>query len=140
MRRLQAECCNAAWPKVMPSPAPAGHFDENGYYACSLHPEGPWQFRVAPTYTNVVAMADGTNQTLVQRERRVRTAPNTAGLPATGPPAHPLLPRPPCTHTHTQTHTSLHTHACTAVALVHAAHQGVVLANAHRAHARTMAR
>jgi hypothetical protein len=19
-----------------------GHFDENGYYACALHPEGPW--------------------------------------------------------------------------------------------------
>jgi hypothetical protein len=46
-----------------------GHFDENGYYACAEHPEGPWQFRIKPSYTNVVAMADGTQQTLVQRER-----------------------------------------------------------------------
>ena len=46
-----------------------GHFDEKGYYACSLHPEGPWQFRVAPTYTNTINMSDGSQETFVQRER-----------------------------------------------------------------------
>jgi hypothetical protein len=46
-----------------------GHWDENGYYACSVKAEGPWQFRLSPSYTNVLAMKDGTNVTLVQRER-----------------------------------------------------------------------
>ena len=46
-----------------------GHFDENGYYACAERPEGPWQFRIKPAYTNVVAMANGTKEVLVQRER-----------------------------------------------------------------------
>ena len=46
-----------------------GHWDENGYLAYAYGPEGPWYFRVAPTYTNVVALSNGSNVTLVQRER-----------------------------------------------------------------------
>jgi hypothetical protein len=46
-----------------------GHWDENGYYACSILPEGPWQFRKAPSYTNILSLVDGSKVTLVQRER-----------------------------------------------------------------------
>ncbi len=46
-----------------------GHWDENGYLAFAPGPEGPWHFRVAPTYTNVVTLVNGSNITLVQRER-----------------------------------------------------------------------
>jgi hypothetical protein len=46
-----------------------GHFDESGYYACAEKAEGPWQFRHQPSYSNVVAMADGSTRTLTQRER-----------------------------------------------------------------------
>eukprot|EP00935_MAST-01C_sp_MAST-1C-sp1_P000270 g270.t1 len=46
-----------------------GHFDENGYYACAERPEGPWQFRIKPAYTNVVEITNGTKEVLVQRER-----------------------------------------------------------------------
>ena len=46
-----------------------GHWDEQGYLAYSKHVEGPWVFRRTPTYTNTVALANGSNVTLVQRER-----------------------------------------------------------------------
>ena len=46
-----------------------GHFDENGYYAFSTHPEGPWHFRHRPTYTNVLALSNGSIVTMKQRER-----------------------------------------------------------------------
>ena len=46
-----------------------GHWDENGYYACATKAEGPWKFRIKPSYTNVLHMTNGTNVALVQRER-----------------------------------------------------------------------
>eukprot|EP00039_Didymoeca_costata_P021212 m.343793 g.343793 ORF g.343793 m.343793 type:complete len:489 (-) comp23315_c0_seq1:108-1574(-) len=46
-----------------------GHWDENGYLAFAQHPEGPWYFRHKPTYTNVLTLTNGTNITMVQRER-----------------------------------------------------------------------
>ena len=39
------------------------------YLAFSQSPTGPWHFRHTPTYTNTVALANGTNATLAQRER-----------------------------------------------------------------------
>lgn len=59
-----------------------GHFDEKGYYACAPTPEGPWQFRIKPSYTNVVKMADGTTQALVQRERPQLWFDETTGEPS----------------------------------------------------------
>lgn len=59
-----------------------GHWDENGYYAFAEHAEGPWHFRHQPTYTNVVTMSDGTNQTLVQRERPQIFMNETTGRPS----------------------------------------------------------
>ena len=46
-----------------------GHWDENGYLAVSENALGPWKFRVKPSYTNVIQLANGTNVTLRQRER-----------------------------------------------------------------------
>ena len=46
-----------------------GHWDENGYLAFAEHPEGPWYFRHAPTYTNTIALSNGSSVVLKQRER-----------------------------------------------------------------------
>jgi hypothetical protein len=60
-----------------------GHFDENGYYACAEKAEGPWQFRVKPTYTNVLEVeGGGGSATLVQRERPQVFFNETSGEPA----------------------------------------------------------
>lgn len=59
-----------------------GHFDENGYYACAETAEGPWQFRVAPAYTNVLAVQGGGSATLVQRERPQIFFNASTGAPA----------------------------------------------------------
>ena len=59
-----------------------GHWDENGYYACAEHAEGPWRFRIKHSYTNVIAMEDGTSTTMVQRERPQLWFNETTGEPA----------------------------------------------------------
>eukprot|EP00911_Craspedida_sp_UC1_P002430 UC1_evm4s1810 len=59
-----------------------GHWDENGYYAYAKQPTGPWHFRHEPTYTNVVTMVNGSNLTLVQRERPQIFFNRTTGKPA----------------------------------------------------------
>jgi hypothetical protein len=48
----------------------------------SHYTEGPWTFRNIPAYTNVVAMADGTTATLVQRERPQVWFDEVTGEPA----------------------------------------------------------
>ena len=59
-----------------------GHWDESGYYACAEAAEGPWQFRVAPTYTNVLDVQGGGSATLVRRERPQLFFNETTGKPA----------------------------------------------------------
>jgi hypothetical protein len=59
-----------------------GHFDENGYYAYALHPEGPWYFRHKPTYTNFLQLTNGSAVRMVQRERPQIFFNETTGLPA----------------------------------------------------------
>ena len=53
-----------------------------GYYAFSLRPEGPWYFRHPPSYTNVIVLQNGTNVTMVQRERPQLLFNETTGEPA----------------------------------------------------------
>ena len=59
-----------------------GHWDESGYYACSIEAGGPWQFRVNPSYTNTLQLVNGSNVTLVQRERPQIFFNETTGEPA----------------------------------------------------------
>ena len=59
-----------------------GHWDENGYYACSEKAQGPWQFRIKPSYTNVLQTESGKLVTLVQRERPQIFFNETTGEPA----------------------------------------------------------
>ena len=60
-----------------------GHWDERGYYACAEKAEGPWQFRLAPAYTNTLEMVgDMPNITLVQRERPQIFFNESTGEPA----------------------------------------------------------
>merc|ERR1712217_160900 len=46
-----------------------GHWDEYGYYAFAKCVEGPWIFRDEPAYGPTIALENGSNQTLQQRER-----------------------------------------------------------------------
>ena len=76
-------CCTGVWEDERGFHMLShGHFDENGYYAFSTHPEGPWYFRHQPTYTNVLVLSNGSSVKMKQRERPQIFFNESTGRPA----------------------------------------------------------